>query len=195
MPRVKRVAIIGAESTGKTTLALQVAGALRAEGVRAALVPEAGNDLPFDPAHFDTSPTAHAYAITAKMAAESRAAMRPNVEFIVSDRSPFDHALYASVRDFDDIALDELLSSALEWCFVYDAIYMTTIAGSPYVEDGYRAPASENGVRARVDSLLNTMTPELMRRCQHVVKLGERLDKRCEFVLSHINTLLLRDEC
>lgn len=146
----KMIGIIGAESTGKSTLGLMLTGRLRTHGIHAALVAEAGSARPFTPALLDTTPAAHVFSVTHKLAQEAAATLRPNVDVIVSDRTPFDLFAYYAVRfvEFDQPALRQV---CLDWLSQYDQIYYLPTAGAEYVEDGYRQAQELNDYRERVD--------------------------------------------
>lgn len=178
---MKKIALVGAESTGKSTLAHMLTGRLRTRGVLAVVVAESGSELPFAPSLLDYNLDAHHYMITAKMAAESRAALRPNVNFIISDRTPFDHACYLSVKlGIQGPASTRLFDLALAWLGTYDRIYFLRLEGSTYVEDGFRAPGGINCWRDPVDRYMasflgfghGNLTVEVKgdfrSRCEHV---------------------------
>lgn len=173
-----RIALVGAESTGKSTLALSLTARLREHGVWAEHVPESASSAPFPPAVLDTDPAAHAYMVTAKMAAESAVAVKPNVRVIISDRSPFDHAAYLAVR-FNNLPLqdDAIITAARAWLRHYDFIFHLRTAGAAYVEDGHRQAAEENDYREKVDAFLAAALPP-----QRTVKVSGTFEKRSEFV-------------
>lgn len=182
----RRIALIGAESTGKSTLALMLTGRLRTHGVRAALVAESGSSVPFPPSMLDSELDAHAYMITNKMAAESAAALRSNVDFVISDRSPFDHAAYLATR-FDVGEADTALIQAAEaWLDKYEVVYVLRTEGSTYVEDGYRQKAEENDYRERVDQYIDDVLKRRLHRYCKVVEVRGSFRMRSEYVYHHV---------
>lgn len=153
---VRRFAITGAECSGKTTIALAVVSDLRRAGYRVAYVAEPGEKLIFDLKRFDGKDAAPwAYMVATKMRDEAVAELLPNVEIVVSDRTPLDHALYAHIRQAqlldsmpksERMALGALLVSGLEWLQRYDQVFFSTIEGVPLVADGLRQ-AGKNSMR------------------------------------------------
>jgi nicotinamide riboside kinase len=183
---MKRIAIVGAESTGKSTLASLLTGRLRTHGVLAALVAESGSELPFHPSMLDSKHEAHAYMISAKMAAEARAMLRRNVSLLISDRSPLDHAAYYRVRFSETPTMRALCDAAALWAREYEAIYFLPIEGATYVEDGFRQAAAQNDYRDRVDAWLRKHVLDLPNGTNTVVEVKGSFRDRCEFVYQHV---------
>lgn len=181
--KVVKIALVGAESVGKSTLALTLTGRLRTHGVLAALVSETGSSLPFPPAFHDTEWEPWAYHINGKIAAECAAVLRPNVEFVVSDRSPLDHFAYYKVRRPDGPMQRELGEVAHAWMSTYDAVYYLPAEGTVYNEDGFRASVSHNTWRTDVDAALGRIVAHLPN--VHVVN-ASTLRMRSEWVYHHV---------
>lgn len=176
-----KIGLIGAESTGKSTLAHMLVGRLRTHGVLAQMVAEPGSSLPFSPERFDTDPQAHIYQITRKMELEMLAGMRENVKVVISDRTPLDHAAYLVTRFHNIPAWACAVVKAAEvWAEQYDALYFLRTGGAEYVEDGFRAPAADNDFRAGVDHMLAAMS------LASTVEVSGSFRHRSEYVYHHI---------
>ena len=151
---MRRFAITGAECSGKTTIALAVVSGLRRAGYHVAYVPEPGEKLIFNPKRFDQHEAAPwAYMVSTKMRDEAVAELLPNVDIIVSDRMPLDHALYAHIKygvDLNTLPKEErmvlgaLLVSGIEWLQRYDQVFFSTIEGVPFVGDGLRQRGADS---------------------------------------------------
>ncbi len=149
------IAIVGAESVGKTTLALMLAGRLRTHGVEALYVAEPGGGLGFDPARFDREPELHDLAMVRTMHSQYAAALTAGIRLLVCDRTPLDFMVYQQVKHprFQRTPTGD---AARSWGRQYTAVYFMPAAGTPYVEDGRRAAAGDNTWRAEVDALFRS---------------------------------------
>lgn len=178
----RAVAICGVESTGKSTMAMMLAGRLRTEGVLAEVSQAPGRNLPFAPQLFDKGELAWVYSVTNKIAGEAALATKANIEFIVCDRSPMDFVAYYDAR-FGTMApfAAQLHALAAEWVAQYDQIYYLPASGTIYREDGFRAKASENDWRDKTDARLRRLLEPFEPR---VVEGSYR--KRCEYVYHHV---------
>ncbi len=184
--KVLSVAIVGAESTGKSTLAMMLTGRLRTHGVRAALVAESGNALPFPPSMLDTYWPAWLYMVTHKMALEAQTALRPNVNFMVSDRSVIDHLAYGSVRHAYGNEMRELDKLGWAWLANYDAIYFLPTEGTEYVEDGFRLPAKDNDFREEVNAWFESRLEYIRRQVPETHRVEGSQRERAEWIYHHI---------
>lgn len=125
--------------------------------------------------------------IANKMAVEARTALRSNVDFVVSDRSPFDHAAYFSTRfSQPTVQMETLCRAALEWTRNYDAIYFLPVEGSTYIEDGYRQEAVLNDYREGVDRYIRDQFAELRARVGIVEEAKGTFRERAEYVYHHV---------
>lgn len=185
----KIIALTGAESTGKSTLAHMLVGRLRTHGVRAALAAEPGSALPFDPKLFDTEPQAHTYAAMKSWTTLFEVACRPNTDVIIADRTPLDFVAYQAVKHsehFNTPVHLRLRAMAHEMLRSYDRIYFMPTEATPYDADGYRAALAENSWRAGVSDHLRSelngiaLTPG-----------GINLRERSEWVWQHVLAELL----
>ncbi len=151
---VQMIGLVGPESTGKSTIALMLAGRLRTHGIQAELVAEAGSKRPFDPALLDTYPAAHFYTVAQKIVSEAHAVMRSNVHFVICDRTPLDLVAYYAVKHPDGVGVKELVALARVWVSQFDQLYYLEGSRANYVEDGHRAPLKDNTWYENVDSFI-----------------------------------------
>jgi nicotinamide riboside kinase len=183
---VRSIAIVGAESTGKSTLALMLTGRLRTHGVQAVMVAEPGNTLPFPPSMLDTHWPAWLYMVTHKMALESQTALRPNVGFMVSDRSVIDHIAYAEVRGAYGLCAHTLNQLAWTWMAHYDAVYFLPTEGTEYVEDGFRMPAKDNDFRADVNAWFEARLDSIAKYVPETHRVTGSYRERGEWIYHHV---------
>ncbi len=142
-----RIALLGAESTGKTDLSQAIAGALRVSGLDAAVVPEVLREW-CDRA--GRTPRPHeqmgiAQAQAERVEAAERALAPASV--VVADTTPLMIAVYSDLL-FDDRSL-------YEFALAHQRSYaMTLVMGldMPWVADGLQRDGPH--VRAPVDALL-----------------------------------------
>jgi hypothetical protein len=190
---VKRLILMGAESTGKTTLAHMLVGRLRSRGVDAELVAEPGASLPFHPALFDANPTTHLYCAHRLAMAWAEAELRaPPQRVLVCDREPVDFLFYARVKH-PAWAMTPPARALLESFSMMDLLDATTgigtmrfhlpIDGSVYVEDGRRATVAENTWRVPFARFIEERAE--MTRATMVPK-GAPPRERAAFVWAHV---------
>lgn len=139
----------GVECTGKTTAAFAIVHALRANGFKAALVNEHGSDLPFDPKLLDSQAWAWEYLLSEQICRETRALVRKDIDFVVTDRV---------VTDFGARVLCSGIQSWVgdrhRYFSRYDQVlYFPLRKWMQYVPDGHRAVSAP--WRAAVDVLLS----------------------------------------
>lgn len=143
-----RIAIVGAESTGKTTLAAALAAALaEATGLRTAWVPEALREWC---EHKGRTPRAHEQAAIAReQQARIGAAAAPEAgcAVVVCDTTPLMTAVYSRYLFGDDSLLAE--AAALHRSC---ASTLLTATDLPWVADGLQRDGPQ--VREPVDALL-----------------------------------------
>ncbi len=183
----KAIAIVGAESGGKSTLAMMLTGRLRTRGVLAAMSQESGSvQLPFHPSFFDESSFGYVYATTNKIASEIRVATKGNVDFIVCDRSPLDFVGYCKAKHGEDSPFYQNLKSlAVEWSQQYDHVYVIPSYPSNYVEDGFRASAKDNYWRDSAGQAIQDLVFECVPDKATVVA-AESFRHRAEYVYHHV---------
>lgn len=138
------VAIVGAESTGKSTLALALREALAADGTRVACVGEALRD--FCDAHART-PRRHEQAgIAAEQSARIEAAAQSHA-IVVADTTALMIAVYSDIVFGDRSLYDRALRTQAGY-----GLTLLTALDLPWVADGLQRDGAQ--VRAPVDALL-----------------------------------------
>lgn len=142
MPRV--IALSGVESTGKTTLALMLAGRLRSRGHLVEVLTEPGAGAPFPPTALDQGVEGWAYFVTNHISREIAISCRSNVEWLILDRTPLDFTVYYHARFPDSLVSMALEKLAACWVRRYESVYLLEPKDAVYKEDGHRAPAAQN---------------------------------------------------
>lgn len=148
MSAPRRIALLGAESTGKTTLARELAQALCERGLRAVAVPEAlrawCEGAGREPRPEEQLPIAQAQEDAVDAAA-------PAADVVIADTTALMVAIQAGML-FED---GELLAFALARQRGYDLTLLTGL-DLPWVDDGlHRQPGSGPAVDALLRSLLD----------------------------------------
>lgn len=144
------ITLLGAESTGKTTLAAALAGALAARGLRVAAVPEVLRE--WCEATGRVPVASEQQAIADEQARRTDAARASGVDVVVADTAPLVVAVYSAWL-FDDRSL---LPAALDWQRGCD---VTLVAGLdlPWTADSLRdGPQAQ----APFDTLLRQVLAE-----------------------------------
>ena len=148
-PPPHRIAILGAESTGKTTLAEALAAALRGRGLRVATVAEYLREW-CDAAQ--RTPQVHEQAAIADEQAR-RVLGHIGVDLVLADTTPLMTALYSQWLFGDDT----LREAALNHQRLYDHTLITGL-DLPWVADGLQRDGPQ--VREPVDRLLRAWLAE-----------------------------------
>jgi len=143
----KVIALSGVECTGKTTLALMLAGRLRSRGVLADVVCEPGSSAPFPGSFLDKGDAGWSYLVTNHVARQIAALARPNIEWLILDRTPLDFMIYYHARFPATRVSRALQEYAANWARQYDFVYLLEPKAAAYREDGHRAPADTNDWR------------------------------------------------
>ena len=142
-PLAPAIAIVGAESTGKTDLAAALADRLRARGLRVAVVDEVLRGWCVREGR--TPRPDEQMAIAAEQACRTDAARaRPGTDLVVTDTTPLMTAVYSELL-FDDLSLYPF---ALEHQRGYAATLLTGL-DLPWVADGLQRDGPQ--VREPVD--------------------------------------------
>jgi nicotinamide riboside kinase len=145
MPAALRIAIVGAESTGKSTLALALARRLGEDfGLQAACVPELLRA--WCDAHGRTPTAPEQWEIARGQQAAIEAAAR-GAEVVVCDTTPLMTAVYSRMI-FDDGGLDELARAA----HATIGFTLLTALDLPWIADGLMRDGPH--VREPVDRLV-----------------------------------------
>jgi len=146
-----RVAIVGAESTGKSALARALADALQREfGLRCAVADEYLRQWCDE--HGRTPRADEQYALAEEHARRLEAAAAPDVDVVLCDTTPLMVSVYSDLL-FDDLTLDPL---ARECQRRMDLTLLTSL-DLPWVADGLQrdGPHVRGPVDARVRARLN----------------------------------------
>lgn len=148
MPDATRIAIVGAESTGKTTLASQLAPRLAQDtGLRVAWVPEALREW-CD--RVGRTPLAHEQASILRAQHERIEAAAAAHDVVVCDTTALMTAVYSRLI-FGDRSLDERAMSLHRRM----ALTLLTAPDLPWVPDGHQRDGEH--VREPVDALLREL--------------------------------------
>jgi nicotinamide riboside kinase len=144
-PAALRIAVVGAESTGKSTLAVALAQALGDEfGLRATSVPE--RLRAWCDAHGRTPTAAEQWDVAREQQAAIDVAARAS-EVVVCDTTPLMTAVYSRMV-FGDGALDELARAA----HATISFTLLTALDLPWIADGLQRDGAH--VREPVDRLV-----------------------------------------
>ena len=143
-PRGHVIAIVGAESTGKTTLARDLAAALAAEGRRVARVDEALREFCLQ---HDRTPRADEQAAIARAQSQRIEQAARTHDLVVADTTALMVAIYSELLFNDRSLLAEALADQAR-C----RVTLLTALDLPWVADGFIRDGVH--VRAPVDALL-----------------------------------------
>ena len=146
-PEPVRIAIVGAESTGKTQLAQALSARLRAQDVACVWVPEVLRE--WCDRHGRT-PAREEQRFVAELQRQAIAGAGPADALVLCDTTPLMTAVY-SLLLFGD---DSLLPAAIEWQRCCDFTLLTAL-DLPWVADGLQRDGPQ--VRRPVDDLLRTL--------------------------------------
>lgn len=171
--RVKKFAIIGTSSSGKTTLTHQVCGFLKEKHVRVDGLFQQDRRFTFDRAKLETDINAQFWMILNMMAKESELMLHDGIDCIVSDRSVLDFYAYLEVqyKRSHRGEVSYFKDMVLKWCHSYDTLYY--LNPLPYDDDGVRPPRTlVNDVDDCLQELMTTTRdiPVTIKRREDVAK-------------------------
>lgn len=145
--KVKKFAIIGTSSAGKTTLVYDILHRLKLAGIHADGVLQQDRRFSFERARLEDSIEAQYSFIANQIKTECDMVLRPGLEVLVSDRSPLDFYAY---YEWQYGRCNQLLDFIFHYCkTTFQKLYY--VPPLPYVDDGARL--HEEG-RDKVDSVL-----------------------------------------
>lgn len=144
----RRIALLGAESTGKSTLAAQLASHLRSRGLHAVAVPEALRAW-CERKGREPRP-GEQLAIAQAQEDQVEAALAAGADIAIADTTALMVAIYAGML-FED---SDLMRLALERQRAYDATLVTGL-DLPWVPDGLHRDARHP--REEVDALVRSL--------------------------------------
>lgn len=171
------IALLGAECTGKSTLAQALHTALSARGLRVARVPEVLRDWC---QQHQRTPQAHEQAAIAQAQARAIEAAAQTSDWVLADTTPLATAIYSDVL-FDDTNLYPMALEFAQRC----AIHLLCATDLPWVADGLQ----RDGEAARL--AFDTRLRAVLTR-QHVpyaTILGQG-EARTQRALRHMDTAL-----
>ncbi len=173
----KIIALVGAECTGKSTLAQALQDALTARGLRVAAVPESLRD--WCDQHQRT-PWAHEQAAIASAQARAIEAAMAQCDWVVADTTPLNTALYSDVL-FGDTSLYPMALAFAQRC----AVHVLCATDLPWVADGLQ----RDGETARLtyDTRLRAVLAQ--QRIAYATVLGQG-EARTQRALRHLDAAL-----
>ncbi|TXH90180.1 MAG: ATPase [Rhodoferax sp.] len=122
------IALVGAECTGKSTLAQALQTALSARGLRVTWVPEVLRDWC---QQHQRTPQAHEQAAIANAQAQAIDAARADCDWVFADTTPLNTALYSELL-FGDRSLYPMALEFAQRC----ALHLLCATDLPWVADG-----------------------------------------------------------
>lgn len=172
------VGLLGAESTGKTTLATQLANQLQGRGLRIAVVPEVLRE--FCDSHGRT-PFAHEQADLAREQTRRIALARASHQVVLADTTALMIAVYSDYIFNDQSLYDEAIAA-------HQSVNLTllTSVDLPWEADGVQRDGEH--VRAPVDTLIRQTLSNA--RLSHSVVQGQG-DARWQSALAVVDHALL----
>jgi len=178
-PRPRRIALLGAESTGKTQLAQALGERLRARGQRVQVIPEVLRDWC---ARQGRTPRADEQAALAEEQAR-RVLTQHDVDVVIADTTPVMTAIYSHLLFGDE----SLYDFALAHQRLYDATLVTGL-DLPWVADGLQRDGPQ--VREPVDALLRAA---LARAGVHWQVIYGWQERRLENTIKAIDSIAVND--
>lgn len=163
-----KIGLIGNSSTGKTTSAMALVSELKARGLGAAHYGDACRFISFKPDLFDTRPEARLHVLFKQMEAEAERSVRPDVEYLVCERTAADWYFYYrwTCERMGVSVWPEVTLLVQRWMRGYDLLLYLSSEGMDYIPDGFRPPSSE--IRRDVDRFYR----EYVMRNERVVCIG-----------------------
>ncbi|MDB5899917.1 MAG: hypothetical protein JWP41_3519 [Ramlibacter sp.] len=160
----RRIALLGAESTGKTRLSLDLCASLQSQGLRAVAVPEGLRAWCLEAGRQPRPEEQLAIAERQEAAVDAAAA---DADIVIADTTALMVAIYAGMLQQEG----ELLRFALARQQGYDATLVTGL-DLPWVADGLHRSAAAD--REPVDALLRSLLHRAGVRYQVVYGSGEQ---------------------
>ena len=146
-----KIAFTGTNSSGKTTMAMEVCARLKRDHhVLAELVSSQDRKITWSDAHFPVDPRAHFGMVTNMIHAEVQAELKGDANVVITDRSVLDLYAIALTDHPDSTMILSLGVAVLAWVKTYTKIFY--LAPLPYQEDGKR-PSDEFRMRTHATLL------------------------------------------
>jgi len=174
-----KIALIGTSCSGKTTTAYELVARLRKSGYHAEGNTSSDRIYPFAQEKLNVLHEAQCYVILQHAFLETRAAVRDDVDIIISDRSVLDFFAYYDYcfKDRQNTAYFKSLKLfVFEWIKTYDLIFY--LPPLPWVNDNKR-PSDE--FRMGVDNVIKSYISEL----DTIIKIENSIES-AEFIDNYI---------
>jgi nicotinamide riboside kinase len=131
-----KIALVGTHGVNKTTIAYELAGALKRAGKRVELLTEIARECPF-PLNEDATREAYQWIIARQIQLEIEKA--PRADILVCDRSVLDNYAYYQRRyGRNGERLDALREYCISWTQTYDMLVRLPVT-RPLTDDGFRS--------------------------------------------------------
>ena len=154
-----KVALVGTHGVNKTTIAYELAGALKRKGKTVELLTEIARECPF-PLNDQATREAYQWIIARQMQLEIEKSPRANI--LVCDRSVLDNFAYYVRRYTQNGDEAQALGAyCRSWMQTYDLLVRLTIA-EPLAADGFRS--TDRGFQQEIDRLCDEMFEEYYNR-------------------------------
>lgn len=153
-----KIAIIGTHGTGKTTLAYKLCAEAKKLGRNATVLNETARSCPF-PINEGSSLDGFIWMTGAQLAKEQLAVAHKS-DFIVCDRSVFDHVAYVPRELAKGKIFDGFLSACKAWMNTYDKIFWIHPSKNiDIVNDGIRCvdPQFQKIIHQRFQEILSSL--------------------------------------
>ena len=153
---MKKIALVGTHGIGKTTIAYELAGALKRTGKTVELITEIARECPF-PLNDQATPEAYQWIIARQVQLEIEKSARADV--VICDRSVLDNFAYYLRRYGKTGAQYEALSCfCAYWMTTYDLLVRLPLS-SPPSDDGFRS--TDLRFQAEIDELCDSLFEQI----------------------------------
>ncbi|MEN9321826.1 MAG: hypothetical protein RL039_1639 [Pseudomonadota bacterium] len=164
----KVIALLGAECTGKSTLAQALHAALSARGLRVTWVPETLRDWC---EQHQRTPKAHEQAAIARAQAQAIEAAMADCDCVLADTTPLNTAIYSELL-FGDTRLYPMALEFAQRC----ALHLLCATDLPWVADGLQRDGQ--AARLAYDTRLRTVLTQQRLAYSSILGQGEARTQR-----------------
>ena len=174
---VKKIAVIGAHCTGKTTICNKLVLYLQARGLKVTQITEMARKFPF-PVNEESTLKAQEWILPHQIREENNSA---DFDVVVCDRSVLDN--YAYLYRANGKQHHELKDLMLTHLKGYDLLLVTKIKEEPMLADGFRSTNSEfrQEIEELVYSMVNEFRANLIANDVRVLKVNNFEDAKTGF--------------
>src|SRR5436853_453845 len=149
---MKKIALVGSHGIGKTTIAYELAGAIKRRGERVELITEIARECPF-PLNDQATPEAFQWIIARQIQLEIEKAARADV--LICDRSVLDNfAYYIRLYGRSGDRYEALSRFCSYWTTTYDWLIRLPLAAPPS-DDGFRS--TDLKFQAEIDEICDAL--------------------------------------